>query len=90
MGDSGALRFQWSPSFDFQGDGITYDFALASSTSFSPDSIVSENSGSRLPWTDVPRPPSGTYYWRVLSRDDDAPEEHWQEPFVSRQEVTVP
>lgn len=87
--DGDTLTFQWSPSVDFQGDRITYDFDLSRSIGFDSVGIALERHGLGTPYTTIDRPPPGTYYWRVITRDDDDPEGNFQPPFIEGQEVVV-
>ena len=77
--------FFWDESFDLQGDGITYDFQLATTPTFEPANLVTQGLG--LTDTDFQVPlavlPAGTYYYRVVMRDTKAPSTNWQLAFDS-------
>jgi len=76
----------WEPSYDFQGDAITYDVEVATTTTFDAPLVVQmtglsmPGDGDMPPYVSVRKPPKGTYYWRVIARDASNPVEHWQGP----------
>lgn len=72
----------WSPSYDLQGDSLTYDFALSTTPDFAPDTIKFEK--KTLSTTKITAPltlPTGKYYYRVIIRDQSNPEVNWQTAF---------
>ncbi|MEE8104072.1 MAG: CotH kinase family protein [Planctomycetota bacterium] len=80
------VLFRWDESFDLQGDGLTYDFQLATSPEFDAPSIVTESLGLVDTVTysyPVASLAPGTYYYRVIVRDDKNPSENWQIAFDS-------
>lgn len=80
----GMVRFAWEESYDLQGDGLTYDFELSTSPRFEPQNLVAQSLGrpDATPY-EVPRAslPAGTYYFRVIIRDDKSPSTNWQVAF---------
>ncbi len=78
------MDFRWDPSFDLQGDGLTYDFAVATSASFEAPTIVASSNGLidttslKVPLANLP---AGTYYYRVIVRDDRNPSVNFQVAF---------
>lgn len=80
------VEFHWDESFDLQGDGITYDFALSRTPVFAPVDIVTESLGLsntlslRIALAALP---AGNYFYRVIVRDDKSPTENWQNSFDS-------
>lgn len=57
----------WDPSYDFQGDDITYDFELAKDPEFKSVVIKAQNLGTtEYEFNKLNR---GTYYWRVFIKD---------------------
>ncbi len=81
--------FSWAPSFDFQGDTISYHLELSdtpqfTNTLFNEDSIAHspvKNAGEheKIIFTaDIGSLTAGTYYWRVTATDDRDPENNWR------------
>jgi spore coat protein H len=65
----------WDPSFDFQGDALTYDLTIAKDPALT--SVVEARKG--LTETELSLPlPAGVYYWTVTARDATG---EWQIPF---------
>ncbi len=83
------LRFIWSPSYDFQGDGLTYDFELAANAAFDPSQLLVERRGLVATETSVEGLATGTYFWRAIARDTRAPETNWQVPFVLYEMIQI-
>lgn len=76
------LTLEWSPSYDFQGDAISYDIQLSTSPDFTPSSIIKTVTGLNttqyvVDW-DLP---VNNYYIRILARDSANPVDHWQVAF---------
>ena len=61
--DAGELVFVWDASYDFQGEFLRYDVALAKDWSF--EDPIFEATGLLDTTVRVPVPESGEYYWRV-------------------------
>ena len=84
--DGAFVEFRWDSSYDLQGDGLTYDFQLSTTTAFEAGDIVAESLGLvdnvtfRYALASLP---AGTYYYRVIIRDDKAPGTNWQISFDS-------
>ncbi|RUM92879.1 MAG: hypothetical protein DSZ28_09145, partial [Thiothrix sp.] len=69
----------WEPSFDLQGDNVTYDLEISDSPQFEPSNIQFEAKG--LTTTHYSTPwmlPQGDYYFRIIARDSANPQENWQ------------
>jgi len=66
--ENGISRFTWEPSFDLQGDDLTYDFAIARDPLFTE--IVHEQSGLTATSVDIEGLKAGTYYWRAIAKDE--------------------
>lgn len=77
------IHFNWSSSFDMQGDEITYDFQLSLKPTFDSAEIVLEKLGLKTTEVTVPTPAKGQYFWRVIIRDTKNPAENWQIAFDS-------
>ena len=76
------LTLDWSPSYDLQGDSITYDVQISTKPEFTPSTIVENITG--LTTTDYVynwNLPTNFYYVRILARDSANPIEHWQVAF---------
>ena len=71
------VSFRWTESFDLQGDAITYDLQVSTSPTFEEGTMVEQRLGleERRGVIDLP---AGTYFARVLVRDQVNPDEHWQ------------
>jgi hypothetical protein len=74
------MTFTWSPSYSLQGIGISYDLEVSTTPAFAPSDLVVQERGLRPAIAMVHVPP-GTYYWRVITRADQAPDVNWQVPF---------
>ena len=77
-----ALTLDWSPSYDLQGDSITYDIQISTKPEFTSSTIVENITG--LTTTDYVynwNLPTDFYYVRILARDSANPIEHWQVAF---------
>lgn len=89
-------RLSWMPSWDFENDTITYDLTVADNpemlnpiisqtvtnlvvkTPGEQEKIVADIDNSNLS--------TGTWYWRVIARDDSNPDTNWR-PSNSRTSV---
>ncbi len=74
-----SVVFEWDASIDLQGDAVSYDFEVASRPDFSAESILYAAEGLtdthyRLEWDN----PNGRYFYHVIARQVDDPENHWQ------------
>lgn len=78
--------FAWDESYDLQGDEITYDFQISTDPAFADANIVDESLGRTRNSIDVDGITAGTYYYRVIIRDDDDPDNNWQ---IAFDELTV-
>jgi len=79
---SNKLTLKWSPSYDLQGDNISYDIEIATKPEFSASSIVKRITG--LTTTNYVYDwnlPEAFYYVRILARDSADPINHWQVAF---------
>lgn len=73
------IRFKWEASESLSGQTIVYDLDVATTKEFSAGSIiehVTNISGARhtLHW----RHPKGSYFYRIIARDANNPQQHWQ------------
>ncbi len=64
---SGEWRFNWDPSFDLQGDAVSYSFQLSESLLFDVFTYRQDNMYRTDVIVEGVKP--GTYYWRVISSD---------------------
>ncbi|WP_166242808.1 exopolysaccharide Pel transporter PelG [Paenibacillus turpanensis] len=62
----GAVQFTWDPSFDLQGDDLTYQWVLAYDPAFTRIVKQAELKETRMTISDLPK---GTYYWKVIAKD---------------------
>lgn len=89
---AGVLDFSWAPSFDFQGDAITYTLDVSNDPAFGSSVITVDNipnnpgTGTVTATVDSGTLSTGTWYWRVIARDNANPQENWR-PAYSR--ITV-
>jgi len=84
--DDADMEFRWDSSYDLQGDALTYDFQLSTTTAFEAGDIVAESLGLVNTVTfryALASLPAGTYYYRVIIRDNKAPGTNWQISFDS-------
>ncbi len=80
--DNGVLRLSWDSSHDLQGDQISYDVTVASSHGFEAESVLLEQTGVADTYLNYPitlKP--GSYYLRVIARDNKQPNTNWQTSF---------
>lgn len=73
------ILFSWRESRSLIGQTIRYDLDIATDREFVEGTVVEHISGISglshlLHWTH----PKGDYYFRVIARDADAPQQHWQ------------
>jgi CotH protein len=85
----GDLTFDWSSSYDMQGDSLSYDLLVSESPDFTEDSIVAERTGLGETQATIPALPPGLYFWHILARDDADPAEHWQISFIADEMFAV-
>ncbi len=83
------LLFWWWPSYDFQGDPLTYDLELSTTPDFSDGTLVMQQTGMSGTMLHVPTPPPGEYFWHVISRDGKNPAQNWQISYVDSQMLEV-
>ena len=83
------MHFEWSPSYDFQGDPVSYDFELATTPDFDEASIVERQVGLADTWTALTDLAAGDYFWRVLIREDGQPQVSWQISFESARPLAI-
>ena len=57
----------WDQSYDFQGDGIYYDFSVATDPEFK--NVVVNKPGLDVTKTELPTLQKGDYYWKITVRD---------------------
>lgn len=62
----GKQTFVWDPAFDLQGDDILYDFTVAKDPAFTQ--IVEKRKSLGGTTAELALSP-GTYYWKVIARD---------------------
>ena len=87
--DSAIITLSWTPSWDFEGDIISYSLEISDSVDF--DNILyRQNAIDHTPEKtagqeerisieiDRSQISSGTYYWRVIATDDSDAENHWR------------
>ncbi|MCZ8518245.1 MULTISPECIES: exopolysaccharide Pel transporter PelG [Paenibacillus] len=74
--EKGQRVFVWEPSFDLQGDDLTYDWTLAADPAFTQ--VVKEQKGLKESRISVGGIEPGTYYWKVVIHDGHG---HEQIPF---------
>jgi spore coat protein H len=86
----GMMMFEWSPSWDLQGDDVSYDFELSTSPDFAEASMVERHEGLGETWVGIPPLASGEYWWRVIIRDNSAPDDNWQLSFETARQLVVP
>lgn len=65
--ENGNVTFNWDPSFDFQGDDLSYTFQLAAKPDFS--AVTYEKPDLADTSITIAKPAAGEYYWRVLIMD---------------------
>jgi len=75
------LSVKWEPSYDLQGDAITYDVEISKTLDFAAPTVIARG----LTVTELDYnwnfPASPFYYVRVLARDSANPQQHWQVAF---------
>jgi spore coat protein H len=84
-----ALTFDWSSSYDMQGDGLQYDLIVSSSPDFEADDIIAEVTGLSETEATISIPDPGEYYWHVITRDDADPDDNWQMSFIDDEMFVV-
>ena len=78
VGD-GSVMFGWDPAEDLKGDTIQYDLQVSTSPTFATMAYEKTDFSELL--VTVEDLPPGTYYWRVIARDDVNPGSNWQLAF---------
>lgn len=74
--------FRWEKSYDFQGDGLRYDFAISRTPDFAAGSLLIEQKNLDATTFQIPNNiAAGTNYWRVIVRDTRDPAANWQIAF---------
>ena len=82
------LEFEWDDSFDLQGDGLYYDFAVSTTPEFADADILYEQEGLTVTTAITDTLSTGVYYWRIVINDDQNPA-HWQTPFHEYEAFSV-
>ncbi len=73
------LSIAWSPSYDLQGNNISYDIQIATTPDFTSSTIVAKITGlSTTQYEYNWSLPANDYYLRIIARDDENPINHWQ------------
>ena len=76
------LNLEWTPSYDFQGDSISYDIQISTSPDFIESAIVENITGlNTTQYVYDWNLPENNYYVRIFARDSANPVEHWQVAF---------
>jgi uncharacterized membrane protein len=65
--ENGKYRFEWDPSFDLQGDDLTYDWTLAKDPSFTQ--IIDQRQKIKETSIELDNLKPGEYYWKVTAHD---------------------
>ena len=65
--DSG-YTVQWDPSYDFNGEDITYTFEIATEYSF--ENPISKQTGLSIPMANFDELPAGQYFMRVQAQNE--------------------
>jgi len=73
------VTFTWDKSTSLFKQQITYDLEISSNPEFKNESIIERienisNTTYSLYW----KHPRGTYYYRIISKDTNAPSKYWQ------------
>ncbi|MBT3181611.1 MAG: CotH kinase family protein [Deltaproteobacteria bacterium] len=77
----GVIAFNWDESYDLQGDAFTYDFQVSTDPSFADADIIYESLDRESNEIEGASLDSGTYYFRVIIRGVDDPDNNWQIAF---------
>ncbi|MCQ6562654.1 exopolysaccharide Pel transporter PelG [Paenibacillus mendelii] len=72
--DDAKVELGWDISYDFQGDNLTYDLAVAKDPLFTQ--IVAQKTGLSLNSVTIGSLKPGTYYWKVVARDSKGHEQN--------------
>ncbi|WNR42341.1 exopolysaccharide Pel transporter PelG [Paenibacillus roseipurpureus] len=71
MGDliheNGKYRFEWDPSFDLQGDDLTYEWTLAKDPAFTE--VIEQRKNLKDTSVELSSLKSGEYFWKVTVQD---------------------
>jgi len=89
------VRFQWKPSYDLQGDNITYSFEISRSPTF--DELRYQYHGIEDTFVVMRSLEMGIYYWRVTAVDDKGNEmkpmdnyiDNFGDEFYGMQQITM-
>lgn len=84
--EDGKYNFSWQPSYDIQGDDLTYHFTLSTDHEFK--NIIAEDRALRETSFSLEDLKAGEYFWRVIVYDSKG---NWQEAFddISKDGVNV-
>ncbi|MEG1471657.1 MAG: CotH kinase family protein [Clostridia bacterium] len=66
----GALFFNWSEAYDFNGELVRYRIQVCKDWAFLPQDVIYESNGQFGLSATVPMPPAATYYWRVIATNE--------------------
>jgi spore coat protein H len=80
------MVFSWGTSIELSGGPVSYDLLISRTRDFNPGDLVVQQTGLPQALTSVKRPAPGTYYWRIMIRDQSDPTNNWQQSF---QDATV-
>ena len=83
------MGLSWGTSIELGGEPVTYDLLISRTADFHPEDIVVMQAGLTRAQASVKRPDPGTYYWRVVIRDQTDPINNWQQSFQDAS-FTVP
>ena len=83
------VRITWDDSFDLQRDAITYDVSIAGKPDFGARDVLFSKDGLTEPTINFEKPPTGTYYVRVIARDAKSPSNHWQNAYDDYTDATT-
>ena len=75
------LSLKWTPSYDLQGDSITYDVQISTSLDFASPTVIASGLTATEYEYNWNLPSNPFYYVRVLARDSANPQAHWQVAF---------
>jgi hypothetical protein len=85
--EDGSIELSWDPSFDLQGDPITYDVTV---TTLDGTPVWQVDDQPTIDHVLVPgQLPPGEYHWRLVIEDHQTPSS-WQLPYVIAEPLTIP
>lgn len=67
--EDGATEFSWVPSYDLQGDDLTYDFQVSQSIDFNSVYIEQKDLTNTSVTLEANKLKQGQNYWRVIVKD---------------------